>query len=140
VIVDASVILAAFFPDEAQAQAQAVIRDHLIGHTPLVAPSLLPYEIMDAVVRAVRRRHISMEQRQDILASFEGLEIALMPVHWPQVVSLARRFGRSAYEAAYLALAEATGEPLITGDARLYHEVHDDLAWVQWLGDYRGTA
>ena len=28
-IVDASVVLASFFPDEDQAQAQAVIRDHV---------------------------------------------------------------------------------------------------------------
>ena len=38
-IVDASVILSAFFPDEGQAQAQALIRDHVMDeertHPPL---------------------------------------------------------------------------------------------------------
>jgi predicted nucleic acid-binding protein len=41
-----------------------------------------------------------------------------------------------AYDAAYLALAEATDQPLITGDRRLYSAVHVHLDWVQWLGDH----
>jgi len=114
VIVDASVILRAFFPDEEQAQAQALIRDHVTGHLHLVAPTLLLYEVTNAAVQATRRGRITGEQAKDILTSFEGLGITLEPVSWQQMFALAKRFGRSAYDAAYLALAEATGQPLIT--------------------------
>jgi hypothetical protein len=38
-IVDASVLLSAFFPDEAQAQAQAVLRQHAAGRERLKAPT-----------------------------------------------------------------------------------------------------
>ena len=48
-IVDASVILAAFFPDEAQARAQALIRDHVIGRRQLAAPTLLLYEVTNCL-------------------------------------------------------------------------------------------
>jgi len=135
-IVDASVILSAFFPDEDQAQAQSLIREHVMGRVPLVAPTLLLYEVTNAVVQARRRGRISDEQAGKILTSFEGLGIDLRPVTWQQVLPLALRFDRSAYDAAYLALAETSEQPLITGDHRLYSAVHEHLDWVQWIGDY----
>jgi len=135
VIVDASVILRAFFPDEKQAQAQALIRDHVSGYVRLTAPVLLLYEVTNAVLQAVHRGRITDEEGEAILGAFEGLGIEMEPVTWQQMLPLARRFDRSAYDAAYLALAKARGEPLVTGDLRLYHAVRDHLDWVRWLGD-----
>lgn len=51
-------------------------------------------------------------------------------------VGVDHRFDRSAYDAAYLALAEMTERPLITGDRRLYNAVHERLDCAQWIGDY----
>ena len=135
-IVDASVILSAFFPDEDQPQAQALIREHVMGRVELAAPTLLLYEVTNAVVQARRRGRISDEQAEKILTSFEGLGIALRPVTWQQVLPLALRFDRSAYDAAYLALSETSEQPLVTADRRLYNAVHEHLDWVQWMGDY----
>jgi predicted nucleic acid-binding protein len=134
VIIDASVILRAFFPDEAQAQAQELIRDHISGHARLAAPTLLLYEVTNAIVQAERRGRISDEVGEEILAAFEGLDIELEPVTWQQMLPLAREFDRSAYDAAYLALAQSRGEPLVTGDLRLYDAVRDRLGWVQYIG------
>lgn len=135
-IVDASVILSAFFPDEDQLQAQALIREHVMGRVELVAPTLLLYEVTNAVVQARRRGRITDEQAEKILSSFEGLGITLRPVTWQQVLPLALRFDRSAYDAAYLALAKISEQPLVTADRRLYNAVHERLDWVQWMGDY----
>jgi len=132
-IVDASVLLRAFFPDEQQAQAQALIRDHVIGRIRLVAPSLILYEVTNAVVQAARRERITDEQGEDILTAFDGLGIKMEPVTWQQVWPLARCFDRPAYDAAYLALAEARGEILVTGDLRMYNAVRDHLDWVRWI-------
>ncbi len=41
-IADASVLLCAFFPDESQAQAQALLRDHAAGRARLKAPTHRP--------------------------------------------------------------------------------------------------
>ncbi len=136
-IVDAGVILRAFFPDEEQERAQALIRDHVIGHVELEAPDLLLYEVTNAVVQARRRGRVTDEQAQDILSAFEGLGITLRPVRWQDMFPIALRFDRSAYDAAYLALAEAGEQLLITGDARLYRAVHEHLPRVCWIGDYQ---
>lgn len=134
-IVDASVVLRAFFPDEEQAQAQALIRDHVSGRVRLAAPTLILYEVTNAVVQAARQGRITDEDGEAILVAFDGLGIEMEPVTWQQVLPLARRFDRSAYDAAYLALAEAREEPLVTGDLRLYNAVRDRLDWVRWIGD-----
>lgn len=134
-IVDASVVLRAFFPDEEQTQAQALIRDHISGRVQLVAPTLLLYELTNAVLQGKRRGRITDEEEEAILVAFEGLGIELEPVAWQQMLPLARQFDRSAYDAAYLALAEAREEFLITGDLRMYNAVRDTLDWVRWIGD-----
>ncbi len=134
-IVDVNVLLAAFFPDEQQPQAQALIRDHVAGRVQLCAPTLLLYEFTNAVVQAIRRGRISDADGHAILTAFDGLGIDMATVPWSQIVPLAQRFDRSAYDAAYLALAQTKGDTLITGDLRMYNAVHEHLSWVCWIGD-----
>jgi predicted nucleic acid-binding protein len=135
-IVDASVLLHAFLPDEMQPQALAVVREHAAGRVYLKAPALLPYELSNAVLQAERRGRINRDQADRIIESFTGLDIEIVPQTWGEMPPLARRFGRSAYDAAYLTLAERLGEPLVTGDERLYNAVHQKLDWVVWIGNY----
>jgi len=139
-IVDASVLLCAFFPDEAQAQAQRMVREHVAGRVQLKAPALLPYELSNAVWQAERRGRVTRSQADEILQAFAGLDIEIIPQTWGEMLPLARRFNRSAYDAAYLALAEARKEAFITADERLYHAVRDHLDWVIWIRDYPGTV
>jgi predicted nucleic acid-binding protein len=135
-IVDASVVLRAFFPDEAQAQAQAVIREHVAKRINLKAPALLPYGLSNAVWQAERRSRVTRQQADEILAAMAGLEIEIIGQTWGELLPLARKFERSAYDAAYLALGQATGEPLITGDEKLYNAVRNQLDWVVWIENY----
>lgn len=137
-IVDASVILRALFPDEAQAKAQMIIRDHVTGRVRLKAPDLVIYEVTNAVWQAERRGRTTREQTKQIVNAIEGLQIEILPMKWGEMLPMARRFERSIYDAAYLALAEKLGEPLVTGDERLYNAVHSQLAWVQWIEGYGG--
>jgi predicted nucleic acid-binding protein len=135
-IIDASVVLRAFFPDEAQDLAQAVIRDHVVGKIVLKAPELLPYELANAVWQAQRRGWLNPAQARDILQAMEDLQIEIVHLGWGEMLPLAQRFDRSAYKAAYLVLAEKLGEPFITGDERLYHAVYPHLGWVNWIETY----
>lgn len=135
-IIDASVLLSAFFPDEAQPQAQAVLRAHAAGRERLSAPALIAYEVTNAIWQAERRGLISSAQADEVLQAVSGLDIELVPFRWGESLPLARKFNRSVYDAAYLSLAAARGEKLITADERLYNAVHPKLKWILWLGNY----
>lgn len=134
-IIDASVLLSAFFPDEAQAQAQALLHAHASGRERLKAPILVVYEVTNAVWQAERRGRISSAQVDEILQTVAGLGIELLSLDWGETLPLARQYNRSAYDAAYLTLAQRVGEPLVTGDKRLYNAVKGKLDWVTWLAD-----
>jgi len=136
-IIDASVVLNAFFPDESQAIAQNIIRDHVTGQVLLKAPDLLHYELTNAVWQAERRKRIRTEQTQDLIEAMEGLGIELVTLEWGEMLPLARRFSCSSYDAAYLQIAQNLDEPLVTGDEKLYNAVRGQLSNVIWVGDYR---
>jgi len=135
-IVDASVLLHAFLPDEIQPNALAIVREHVLGRLHLKAPALLPYELSNFVWQAERRGRVTRSQADRIIQSFSRLDIEIISQSWGEMLPLARQFERCAYDAAYLTLAERLGEPLITGDLRLYNAVHAHLDWVLWIGDY----
>jgi len=135
-IVDASALLHAFLPDEIQPNALAIVREHVLGKLHLKAPALLPYELSNSVWQAERRGRITRSQADRIIQSFSRLDIEIISQSWGEMLPLARQFERSVYDAAYLTLAEHLGEPLITGDLRLYNAVHAHLDWVLWIEDY----
>ena len=134
-IVDASALLPAYFPDEDQLPSQHLLRDYVLGELDLAAPTLLVYEMTNAVMQAIRRGRIREEEGMEALDIFDGLGIPLFPVTWQDMAAFAQRFGRSAYDASYLALANQRGESLVTGDRRMYNAVKDHLDWVIWIGD-----
>jgi predicted nucleic acid-binding protein len=135
-IIDASVLLSAFFPDESQAQTQALLKAHAAGKIRLKAPSLLVYEVSNAAWQAERRGRISSAQVEEILQTAAGLGIELLPVDWGEMLPLARQYNRSAYDAAYLVLAQRSGEPLVTADQHLYNAVKGKLDWVVWIANF----
>jgi predicted nucleic acid-binding protein len=86
----------------------------------LHAPGLIDYEVVAAVRGLVLRRQLSAERAAGVLADFEDLPME----RWPADAALRRRAFQmrdalSAYDAAYVALAEAMDCPLVTRDRRL---------------------
>ena len=95
------------------------LRDRLSDET-LHAPALLDYEMVSALRGLVLRRDLDVERAEDVLGDFGNLPLRL----WPAGDAFRRRAfslreNLSAYEAAYVALAEALECPLVTRDARL---------------------
>lgn len=136
-IIDASALLSAYFPDEAIPQAQELIRRHLLGGVQLRAPRLLVYEATNVVWQAERRKRITSVQGDRILQSIVGLSLELFDPDAMDALAIARKYNCSAYDAAYLALAAQLEDNLITGDARLYQAASRDFTRIAWIQDYQ---
>ena len=121
VVVDASVALAWCFPDEASDYADAVLVA-LEGRTILV-PTIWGLEIANAVLAGERGKRLRQPEIRRFTTLLEGLSLVqdVQPVcdHVSNVLPLAREYGLSAYDAAYLELAIRHGAPIATLDGKL---------------------
>jgi predicted nucleic acid-binding protein len=119
IVVDASVAMAWCFTDEASAATDAVL-GRLASEGGLV-PDLWRLEVVNVLLAAERRSRISEAQASRFLGLLDELPISVDLAATDSVAVLAtgRRHGLSAYDAAYLVLAERLGAPLATLDSAL---------------------
>ncbi len=95
------------------------LRSHLAAEE-LHAPSLVDFEVVSALRGLTLGGHLSVARAKDLLTDFDDLPLQ----RWPSADALRRRAFQlrdnvSAYDAAYVTLAEALGCPLVTRDGRL---------------------
>ena len=121
-VLDASVVLTWCFPDETAAMAQHVAGLFKRGDT-AVATSFWPHEVLNALLVGEKRKRISKELVRSFLDDLATLPILLEQFPASAVLDkvqhLSREYGLTAYDAAYLDLAQRSGLPLATLDEDL---------------------
>ena len=116
VVVDASVIVASLL---STAGAGALARERLRLDPDLQVPHLLDVEVAAALRRRVRLGQTDLALATETLADLADLA-ALRWDHEPLLTRVWElRENVTAYDAVYVALAEALDAPLVTSDARL---------------------
>lgn len=115
-VVDASLLVGAFLPDEADRDLHALFEPY----EALLAPWLLWVEARNTFVTLERRGRITPDFTDRTLESITTFQITLdaMP-RSAAVLRPARRHQLSAYDALYLELALRLGADLATLDAQL---------------------
>ena len=120
-VIDASLTMAWYFEDESTKAADALL--DRVADTGAVVPGLWRLEVANAFQIAVRRQRIDAVYRDASLT-----ELTLLPITidadtnsyaWSTTLRLAERFSLTAYDAAYLELAQRRSLPLATLDRDL---------------------
>lgn len=113
--------LAWCFADEQEPYAVAVLR--LLENRAAIVPSVWPLEVANAFVIAERRGRLQAARTAELIAEIAKLGIQVdshtSSQAWKETLTLARRYGLSVYDAAYLELAIRESLPLATLDQAL---------------------
>ncbi len=141
VVVDASIAIKWVLEESDSDSAEALLAELSNQGIRILAPSLLAYEITNALHRKVRKGEITLDRAKEALADMSLAEIdfdfSSDFTLSTRAIELANRFSLPAtYDSHYLALAEYKGCELWTADTRFWNSIKGKLDWVRWMGDY----
>lgn len=114
IIVDTSVVIKSFFPEEGWEVAQELLQTEVLG-----SPDLLLYEFSNYLVR---HPELSNEEIRNLWAALYRSSIQFFVLTQDRLVrttELARELGLTAYDASFIALAEGLKANLVTADQKL---------------------
>lgn len=122
IVADATVLAAAVFGESEQPQAVALLQGR-----GLAAPHLVDYEMTNVALKKLRRGRLAEYAVAASLDAYSGLAIERYAVDPAAVLALAQRYKLTAYDAAYLWLADRLEAPLATFDSSLARAAQDHL-------------
>jgi predicted nucleic acid-binding protein len=120
-VLDASMTMSWCFADESTPYGRQVLAALLDSYAEV--PALWPFEIANVLAINEKRQRITEATSQEFLQTLSGLDIRIdhssSAVEGKALLPLVRRYGLTAYDAAYLELAKRKGLPLASFDKEL---------------------
>ena len=108
-IPDASVTLPWCFPDEGTPWTESLLNRLAVGESAVV-PAHWATEVMNGLLMATRRGRIGLAEVVDFVGILNDLLLDIepprLPASWPALLALAQKHRLTAYDAAYLELAQ----------------------------------
>lgn len=130
---DASLVVRLLLNDEEGTPIDLLWQGWFQSGVNLIAPTLLFYEVSNALYRYVIHRQLTRDEVEKTLTAAMQLGIQLHgdPNLHLQALSLAQELGLPAtYDAHYLALAKRSSARFWTADQRLFNSIQGKLSWV----------
>jgi predicted nucleic acid-binding protein len=127
-VLDASTTMAWCFADESTPYTQYILS--LLRDTYAEVPPVWTFEVANVLAVSERRKRITAAGSDEFLQTLAGLDIRVEqsrpPVNGNALLPLSRRYGLTAYDAAYLELAKRKVLPLATIDRDLHAAASKD--------------
>jgi predicted nucleic acid-binding protein len=121
-VLDSSITMAWCFEDEKTSYTESILDAVSTGNAAIV-PALWPYEVLNVLVIAQRRKRMNQAQALQFWRELQSLSISIDAKAISRfsfdLMSLASQHHLTAYDAAYLELALREGLPLATLDEDL---------------------
>lgn len=122
-VLDASTVLTWCFPDEEAQKAEEISERIAAGET-VIVPAFWRHEILNALLVGERRKRLTSELIAMFIADLSRLPVnvddgATREIVFDTTLTLCRKHGLTAYDAAYLEIAIRGGFPLATADEQL---------------------
>jgi len=123
IVIDCAAVVDALTAVDGSEDLRAALADE-----DLHAPTLLDFEVVSALRGLTLRNHITPARACDALTDFDALSIQRWPSAAPlRLRAFSLRDNLSAYDAAYVVLAEALQCPVLTRDMRLARSSGHDV-------------
>ncbi len=123
IVADASFCGAWILADESSGEAERLLGRIISGSVQLVVPALWHYEMLNLLRSAVRRKRLAAEDLDLAVETLERVPMTLEDLPGAparrRILHLASQFDLSAYDAAYLELADRFKVALETNDTKL---------------------
>lgn len=123
IVVDASVVAKWYIPERDHEQARTLRDDYLDGRHDLLAPSLLPFEVINALKFSGHYEGDRLIEASNTLPEY-GIELVPYRSAGP-IAKTAVDVDITLYDASYLALAHANETTLYTADSGLVDVAND---------------
>jgi len=137
VVVDASVVVKWFVQEEWSEEAGALKEDYAAGKVDLIAPSVMPFEVLNALRYSGAFNEYELIKAAEALEDFQITLYGLEGNYAKETVKLAMRRGITIYDASYIALAIVRRAILWTADEKLLKKL-EDISNVAHIRNYLG--
>jgi predicted nucleic acid-binding protein len=122
-VIDVSFVGCWFLEDESSAESYSVLSAYEEGHVCIHVPQLWNYEILNFLRNSCRRKRLAVEALEASATFLNRLKFNFheqsSAVCRHRILSFATEFNLTAYDAAYLELADRLQIPLLTLDTDL---------------------
>lgn len=139
IVVDASALLKGYFPDEEGSdKAGEIMFDYSYGKLDLKAPSLIDYEVLNAIMVAFKRNRITLKEVKEVQSKIIRLDIEKFDLRFfkDELFDISKEYDISICASSYLALGMKLERMFVTGDKRLWNTLKEKVKNVIWIEDF----